>query len=153
MLLARSLLTLIVITLSLQAAAWGLAPSVNLAADAERAQKLGLPLVVKFYLDHCEFCDYIEHYHLRHLLDNQSIALSRVHLSSNTPIIGFDGASTTAAQIAQLYSANLSPTLVFVDYSGITRADDLIGVPGGEDFYSFYLQQRLDTLRDYLLLE
>ena len=151
MLLARLLLASILLTLNLQAGAWGLAPSVDLAADAERARELRLPLIVKFYLDHCEFCDYVENYHLRHLLDNQTIALSRVNLSSNTPIIGFDGSNSTAAAIAQLYGADLSPTLVFVDYEGAPRADDLIGVPGGEDFYSFYLQQRLDALREYLL--
>ena len=151
MLLARLLLASILMTLSLQAGAWGLAPSVNLAEDAERARELRLPLIVKFYLDHCEFCEYVETYHLRPMLEDQSIALSRVNLSSNTPIIGFDGSNTTAAAIAQLYSAELSPTLIFVDYDGVTRADDLIGVPGGEDFYSFYLQQRLDTLLAYLV--
>ena len=153
MLIARLLLAQALILLSLQAGAWGLAPSVNLAQDAERARELRLPLIVKFYLDHCEFCDYVENYHLRHLLDNQTIALSRVNLSSNTPIVGFDGGDTTAAAIAQLYAAELSPTLVFVDYDGVTRADDLVGVPGGEDFYSFYLQKRLDSLREYLLAE
>ena len=151
MLSARSLLLApALVLLSLQAGAWGLAPSVNLAADAERARELRLPLIVKFYLDHCEFCDYVENYHLRHLLDNQTIALSRVNLSSNTPIVGFDGGNTTAAKVAELYAAKLSPTLIFVDYDGVTRTDDLIGVPGGEDFYSFYLQKRLDGLRAYL---
>ena len=70
--------------------------------------------------------------------------------NATTPLISFDGKTSTAAAQVKLWKATFTPTVLFLGPQGQELALRLVGA-GIPDFYGAYLDERLDTARKAVL--
>jgi thioredoxin-related protein len=120
-------------------------PQAALAAKAK-----GEPMVILISLPGCVYCELVRRSYLlpaRRDADLQAWQLDVTDKS--TPLIGFNGQSTTAALQAKAWKATFTPTVLFIGSQGHELAERLVGI-AVPDFYGAYLEQRLATARKAL---
>ena len=120
----------------------------NLHADAERAARHELPILLAFAADYCDYCSQLEESFLVPMLISgdyeNRILIRKVRIDSSRSLIDFDGATTDSDQLASRYGVQMVPTLVFVDARGQELTERLVGLTT-LDFYGGYLEQRIDS--------
>jgi hypothetical protein len=120
----------------------------DLRQEGAQAARLGKPVMILFSLPDCSYCVTIRRNYLAPLaLSAQASERQIVRelvISSDAPMLGFDGERTSARTLATHYGARFSPTVVLVDGAGDLLAPPLIGgdVAG---MYGAYLDAALAT--------
>ena len=111
----------------------------NLQEFAKAAKKRNVPILILFSMDYCEYCEIVRDDYLqpRHSFEN-NILIGEVLNESYNYIHDFDGDLVSAEDIGDRYSADFSPTLVFVDSKGNRLIKHLTGF-NGHDFYDHRL--------------
>jgi hypothetical protein len=74
---------------------------------------------------------------------DERIELREVSLDTDFELVDFQGSTTKGLEFAQRYDAYVTPTLLFLDALGNSLTEPLVGT-GNIEFYSFYLQQKID---------
>ena len=141
----------------------------NFTADAARAQKEHLPILVLVSIERCPYCEQIRRSHLIPLSRqaNPGVLIREVDLRSSQlikepvsaasqagrnarhaaalPTAAAQG-SVTHAQWAQRYGVRVAPTVLLLSSSGELLAEPLVGasIP---DFYGAYLEERIETAK------
>lgn len=141
----------------------------NFTADAARAQKEHLPILVLVSIERCPYCEQIRRSHLIPLSRqaNPGVLIREVDLRSSQlikepvsaasqagrnarhaaalPTAAAQG-SVTHAQWAQRYGVRAAPTVLLLSSSGELLAEPLVGasIP---DFYGAYLEERIETAK------
>lgn len=123
----------------------------SLAADARTAAGKNLPILLFFTQPGCAFCERARREYLGPLATSgawSARALIR-EIAIDTTFAGLDGKSTSGRELARSYGIRVFPTVIFIDASGKRIAEPLAGftVP---DFYSAYLEQRLEAATAHL---
>lgn len=119
----------------------------SLSAAAQAARARGEPLVVMVTLAGCAFCDVVRQHHLGPMLQRGEVVAVQVDmLDRRTPLVDFQGRSTTGYELARAWRVRMAPTVLFVDERGRELAERLEGM-GLADFYGPYLEERLRTAR------
>lgn len=115
----------------------------NLARDAGPATPTVYLILVS--QEDCRYCDQIRAAYLRPLLKDKParLVLREVSLTSSRPMKDFSGAITTHKDFAARYQVKVTPTLLFLDRTGLALTRPL---PGADTagFYGAYLQSSLD---------
>lgn len=141
----------------------------NFTADAARAQKEHLPILVLVSIERCPYCEQIRRSHLIPLSRqaNPGVLIREVDLRSSQlikepvsaasqagrnarhaaalPTAAAQG-SVTHAQWAERYGLRAAPTVLLLSPSGELLAESLVGasIP---DFYGAYLEERIETAK------
>lgn len=120
----------------------------DLQADAQLAQQRGLPILLYFASDYCSYCRYVEESQIKPMLRNHDydakVMVRRVNLASARELIFVDGQRLSADQLASLYQAPMTPTLIFINAEGQEIAPRLVGV-ASPDFYGGDLDNSIAT--------
>ena len=120
-------------------------PQAALAAKAK-----GQPLVLLISLPGCVYCELVRRSYLTPLLPEEGVQAWQLDVTNkSTPLIGFDGKATTAAQQAKAWKATFTPTVVFLGSQGQELAERLVGI-AVPDFFGAFLTERLATARKAL---
>ena len=120
----------------------------NLALAARSSQQQGVPTVVFVSRDACPYCRTLRDELLLPLqrgdkFKNRAV-LVEVNLDRIEPLTGFDDQPTTAQAFGDLYQAQITPTLLFLDPQGQEISKRIVGISNLE-LYGYYLQESIDT--------
>lgn len=122
----------------------------DLAADAARAARSGLPLLLIFSQDHCEYCEKLDREALNPAQATgayrDKIMMRRFMMDSASLVRDFDGTQQEADALAHRLKIYVTPTLLFVDGQGIELAPRIVGIES-LDFFGAYLEQSIDHAR------
>jgi len=126
----------------------GIPAADNLARVATASQQEQIPTVVFVSRDACPYCRTLRDEILLPLqrgnkFDNRAI-LVEVSLDRIGPLTGFDNEQTTAQAFGELYRAQITPTLLFLDSRGQEISRRIVGISNLE-LYAYYLQQSIDA--------
>ncbi len=113
----------------------------SLAAELRDALARGRALVLLASLEGCPWCAYVRTSWLAPLrAEGQPVV--EIDLRQPAPVLDFQGAASTHAQVARALAVRVAPTVLFLGAGGRELAPRLAGVPL-PDFYGAYLQERL----------
>ncbi len=76
---------------------------------------------------------------------NDKWLLRELLIDSGNKHIDFNGKEVNSVDYARKIKATLTPTVLFLDKNGTEIADRITGTGGAFEFYSFYLQKRINT--------
>jgi thioredoxin-related protein len=119
----------------------------NLHSDGLIANQAGLPILLFYSASYCHYCEAIKAEFLSHMAVDptyQTRALFReVRIDSSAPLVSFDERTTTHHRFAGARKITLVPTMEFVDASGASLAEPVIGarIP---DYYGAYVDQGIN---------
>lgn len=119
----------------------------NFEKIAELARQQAVPTVVFVSRDACPYCRTLRDSILGPMyaagkFEGRAM-LVEVSLDRPEPITGFDGQLITPKDWGQMYKAQITPTLLFLDSDGREIGKQRIGISNLE-MYGFYLQKSLD---------
>lgn len=120
----------------------------NFARAGQSSQQLGVPTVVFVSREACPYCRTLREEILLPMqrankFENRAV-LVEVSLDRVEPLTGFDDRPTTAQAFGDLYQAQITPTLLFLDPQGKEVSRRIVGISNLE-LYGYYLQQSIDS--------
>lgn len=123
---------------------------VSLPGAAQTAAAKKEPMVLLVSLPGCPYCEVVRRNYLLPARRDDGIHAWQLNITDRTtPLVGFDGKATTAAEQIALWKAGFTPTVLFLGAAGQELAERLVGL-GSTDFYGAYLDDRLATARKAL---
>lgn len=123
---------------------------VSLPGAAQTAAAKKEPLVLLVSLPGCPYCEVVRRNYLLPGRRDDGLHAWQLNITDRTtPLVGFDGKATTAAEQVAIWKAGFTPTVLFLGPSGQDLAERLVGL-GSPDFYGAYLDERLATARKAL---
>lgn len=117
----------------------------ELAAAARDQQ----PLVVMVSLERCPWCEVVREHYLAPMYEREGLRVVQIDMLGKRTTEGVDGQPISHGALVRQWEVKIAPTLVFLNGEGAEVADRLEG--GGSDFYSAYLDQRLEQARQAML--
>ena len=125
----------------------------DLAADARLAAARGVPLVVLYSRDDCNWCAKVRREHLAPLSRDPATpaVIRELHMDRTTPVLDFAGRRTTSADFSKLMQAQFAPTVMFHGPDGTALAEPIVGFRLA-DFYAAYLDRAIEESRARLQL-
>ena len=122
----------------------------SLPQAAFAAKAKSEPLVVLISLRGCVYCELVRRSYLLPARLNDGLPAWQLDVTDKTtPLIGFDGKTTTAFNQVKAWKTTFTPTVLFIGSEGQELAERLVGI-AVPDFYGAYLEQRLATARKAL---
>ncbi len=119
----------------------------DLAEVGESANQPGVPTVVFVSRDACPYCRSLRQSVLGPMYAADKFAgravLVEVSLDRESPLTGFDGKQLTGAEFGEIYRAQITPTLLFLDSDGREISNRRVGISNLE-LYSHYLEKSID---------
>ena len=123
----------------------------DLQALSVKMKKDKLGLVLMFHAEDCDYCARLEAQQLQPMLRSGNyddrVLIRKILIDGADDIVNFNGQTVSADQLATLYEASLTPTLVFLDASGEEIVERILGYTT-PDFFGFYLDKAIDKLSD-----
>jgi thioredoxin-related protein len=122
---------------------------------AENLQKLAAEhpnevIVLMVSADGCSFCITVKNDFLGPLQKSAGAPPIRIlDLSSNTPVIDFNGDSHSSTEVAKALKGKFTPTILFVDGKGNHLSKKIVGVNTPE-FYGYYIDEAIKESRKAL---
>jgi len=119
-------------------------------------QKLGLEmkqkslgLVLMLHAEHCPYCALMENEILSPMVKSgeydSRVVLRKLQIDEARDVKDFSGAIVEPSDISGRYDAALTPTLVFLDFQGNQKIENMIGINTVE-LFSAYLDIEIDKL-------
>ncbi|MEO8023833.1 hypothetical protein [Polaromonas sp.] len=122
----------------------------SLPAAAGAASAVGEALVLLVSLPGCPYCEVVRRNYLLPARRDDRLHAWQLNITDrSTPLVGFDGKTTTAAAQIAAWKAGFTPTVLFLGPAGQELAERLVGL-ASLDFYGAYLDERLATARKTL---
>lgn len=120
----------------------------DLAVVAQSSRQERIPTVVFVSRDACPYCRTLRDEILLPMqrankFENRAI-LVEVSLDRAGPLTGFDDKQMTGRAFGDLYEAQITPTLLFLDPQGNEVSRRIVGISNLE-LYGYYLQQSIDA--------
>ena len=117
------------------------------ALPAELAQALAnkQALVVMISLHGCPWCKLVREHYLAPMHAEEGLPVVQIDWGSKQATQTVSGEPTTHADLVRAWKIKLAPTVLFLGPGGREVAERLEG--GSPDFYSGYLDQRLEQAR------
>ena len=131
-----------------------LTEATDLAADARLAAAKGVPLVVLYSRDDCNWCAKVRREHLGPLSRDPATpaVIRELHMDRATPVLDFAGRRTTSADFSKQMQAQFAPTVMFHGPDGAALAEPIVGFRLA-DFYAAYLDRAIEESRTRLQLK
>ena len=124
---------------------------VSLPGAAQTAAAKKEPLVLLISLPGCPYCELVRRNYLLPAQRDAGLQAWQLNITDRTtPLVGFNGKATTAAEQVALWKAGFTPTVLFLGANGQDLAERLVGL-ASLDFYGAYLDERLKTARAALV--
>lgn len=144
---ALTLLLMVVATESLFATGEEIPPVYNFSETGQNSKQKAIPITVFVSRVACPYCRTLRDTILMPMLaadkfEGRAI-LVEVSLDRTDPFIGFENQQMTARAFGQLYRAEITPTLLFLDSEGREIGKRVIGISNLE-FYGHYLKKSID---------
>jgi hypothetical protein len=126
----------------------------DLAADGKLAGARGVPLVVLYSRDDCNWCERVRREYLGPLWRDPATeaVIRELHMDRATPLIDFQGRRTTSADFSREMKARFAPTVMFHGPDGAALAEAIVGFRLA-DFYGSYLQSAIADSQQQLRRE
>jgi len=106
------------------------------------AEDRNVPILIMFSMDDCTFCKLIRSEYLSPLQNRdeeaKQILIGEISIESYNYVRDFNGQLISADNLGLRYSADLSPTIVFVDAKGNELVERMVGFKG-RDYYDLEL--------------
>ena len=117
------------------------------ALPAELAQALARKqaLVVMVSLHGCPWCKLVREHYLAPMHADEGLPVVQIDWGSAQATQTAAGEPTTHAELVRAWKVKIAPTVLFLGAGGREVAERLVG--GSPDFYSGYLDQRLEQAR------
>ena len=117
------------------------------ALPVELAQALARkqPLLVMASLHGCPWCKLVREHYLAPMHADEGLPVVQIDWGSAQATQTVDGAPTTHAELLRAWKVTIAPTVLFLGPGGREVAERLEG--GSPDFYSGYLDQRVEQAR------
>lgn len=129
------------------AAASGLVHAVNFQADARTAAKRKVPIMVLFSSPTCSYCERVKREYLVPMHKDPAyrnrVIIREVTVGADTPLVDFDGSTTTEGAFALFNKVYMVPTVKVFDTRGKETGDPIVGLLLA-DFYFGYLEAAID---------
>ena len=122
--------------------------SESLPDEVARAVKAGQPLVVMVSLHRCPWCEMVRNNYLAPMRAREGLQVVQVDMLGPHMTRAPDGEELTHDELVRQWGVTMAPTLLFLGRDGQELADRLVG--GSPDFYSAYLDGRLERARKAL---
>ncbi|GMR18441.1 MAG: hypothetical protein BMS9Abin33_0853 [Gammaproteobacteria bacterium] len=139
-------LTILILSV-MTAAAAGLPLVTDLREDGREAGRLGMPILVFFYADYCEYCETVNDLYLQPMYSggeySNKILFRSVDVTGSLTIRDFTGRKTDHESFASREGASFTPIIRFYDADGNELVPELFGY-SSPDFYSAFLDARID---------
>ena len=124
---------------------------VSLPGAAQTAAAKKEPLVLLVTLPGCPYCEVVRRNYLLPGRRDDGLHAWQLNITDRTtPLVGFNGKATTAAEQIAAWKAGFTPTVLFLGPAGQELTERLVGL-GSPDFYGAYLDERLATARKAVL--
>jgi thioredoxin-related protein len=95
----------------------------------------------------CPYCELVRRNYLIPGRRDAGLHAWQITVSDRSePVAGFDGQPSSGAELARLWKATFTPTVLFFDATGKEVAERLVGA-ASPDFYGYYLDERIATAR------
>ncbi len=124
--------------------------AVDLASLAKDIQSRRAPLLVIFSARDCEFCERLEQDHLLPMMSSgeyrDKVIIRKFMVDGISSVRDFAGHDVAPEAFADLYSVDVTPTLMVFDHRGRMLARKIVGYNGSE-FFGVYLDNMIDTAR------
>ena len=148
---------LLFVLLVFQPAVFATEQKIPLASDlgktAQLAQQQGIPTIIFVTRDGCPYCRTLRNSVLLPMFAAgkfaQKATLLEVNLDQVEPITGFAGEWLTGQDFGELYQAEMTPTLLFLDAQGREISQRRIGISSLE-YYGYYLERAIEESRAML---
>ncbi|HMN19787.1 MAG TPA: hypothetical protein PKA16_00170 [Ottowia sp.] len=127
------------------AAARELPLSRSLRAELAPALAARQPLVVMVSLHGCPWCKLVREHYLAPMHAQEGLPVVQIDMGSRQATETAGGAPTTHEALIKAWGVTMAPTLLFLGRGGQEVAERLEG--GSPDFYSAYLDDRLERAR------
>lgn len=119
------------------------------ALSAELKKK-SLGLVLMFHAEHCPYCALMENEILSPMIKSgeytNKVIIRKLQIDEARDIKDFDGSVIEPSDISDRYNTVVTPTLVFLDYSGKEKAKAMVGI-NTVDYFGVYLDEEIEKLR------
>jgi thioredoxin-related protein len=126
----------------------GVPPVSDLQKDGGGARAINGVILLALVAENCVYCEHVLKDFLEPMSHNTSyqerVVMRRVLVTGLDDVRGFDGKSTTPAELAEQYGTNFTPTVVLLDSTGHRLVKALIGFSGA-DYYGMYLDEAIDA--------
>ena len=122
--------------------------SQSLPDELARALRQGQPLVVMVSLHPCPWCDEVRGNYLAPMHAREGLAVVQVDMRGTQVTRNLQGQPSTHDALVRAWQVKAAPTVLFLGPGGQEVADRLVG--GSPDFYSAYLDGRLERARQAL---
>ncbi len=122
--------------------------STSLPDELARALAARQPLVVMVSLHRCPWCELVRSHYLAPMHAQDGLPVVQVDMLSPRTTRHASGAATSHADLVRGWGVKIAPTLLFLGRGGREVAERLVG--GSPDFYSAYLDRRLEQARQAL---
>lgn len=114
---------------------------------AQQARENNLPIMIMFTAYHCDFCSQVDEAVLTPMMrgglyDGYAMYIRKVNIDDGQ--LTFSPSETiTKFNFAKMYRADVTPTVVFVDWRGLPIAEPLVGSMDVQ-LYAAMIHQRLN---------
>ena len=119
----------------------------NLAEVGRLSRQQGIPAIVFVSRDACPYCRTLRETILGPMLAADKFGdraiLVEISLDRVEPLTGFANTQVTAKDFAGRYRAEITPTLLFLDFEGREIGKRIVGISNLE-LYGYYLQKSID---------
>ena len=105
--------------------------AVQLQQDGALSLASQRPVILFFTLPGCSYCRIVRHDYLipmmRGLREDEQALIREVSVTGERQLTGFDGRSTSEAELARRYKVGMTPTILLVNAQGELLAEPLLG--------------------------
>ena len=117
----------------------------SLPTELAQALAAHQPLVVMVSLHGCPWCKLVREHYLAPMHAEEGLPVVQIDWGSAQTTQTVAGEPTTHAELVRAWKVKIAPTVLFLGAGGREVAERLEG--GSPDFYSGYLDQRLEQAR------
>lgn len=125
----------------------GLVHATNFKADSQEAAQRQVPILVLFSSPTCPYCERIKREYLLPMQKDpayrKKVIIREVTVGASTPLIEYDGTTTTEGAFAADHKVFMVPTVKVLDTHGEDASEAIVGllIP---DFYFGYLEAAIE---------
>ncbi|SFR56411.1 thioredoxin fold domain-containing protein [Thiomicrospira sp. ALE5] len=116
---------------------------------AQQARAKNIPIMIMFTAYHCEFCSQVDAAVLSPMVrggmyDGHAMYMRKVSTDHSRDIVFSPEERLSKFDFARMYRADITPTVIFVDWRGLPVAEPLVGSKDVQ-LYAAMIHQRLNV--------
>ena len=121
----------------------------NFQALSKQMKQNNMGLVMMLHAENCSYCEMMDEKILSPMERSgeykERVFIRKLQIDKPENVINFKGHEVSAFEVADGYDSRLTPTLVFLDYTGEEKAVKIIGINSIE-LFSASVDEQIDEL-------